>query len=334
MTVFIACKIKMQKLESLRQDIYYNPRKSNIRFIEYENDYNYDEETIDDDDDDLFCLRFNTKSFSDVVKRFGLESNSNRMKYSKIMNANEGIAGGTCSENGKTYQDLEVKAVRAHAYKGINLKNGVMEEFRIDNNDKATKKEKYFLLEKLLFATEKLALKARDENERFDSELVEEFKHAKKEENTLLKDLFLESERFAKAEKSREEIIAKEKFVSEFDVELQRVQQKEMQAHQVKKRIRPITKQRLHHFLFTLLEDETRRDCIRWVDRNNGIFQIKDKERVTELWGYLRNRKMTYDSFSRGLRHYYRIGLLKPVSKKLHYQLTEKALKKWDLNGT
>ena len=83
--------------------------------------------------------------------------------------------------------------------------------------------------------------------------------------------------------------------------------------------------------MLQLLDDERMKNCISWVQRGNGIFRITMKEEVAKMWGTFRKRDMTYDSLSRGLRHYYQQGLLKPVSKKLHYQFTTAALKEWEL---
>ena len=65
--------------------------------------------------------------------------------------------------------------------------------------------------------------------------------------------------------------------------------------------------------------------------RNAGIFKTVNKEQVAQLWGDARNRTMSYDSLSRGLRHYYSQGLLNAVNKKLHYQFTQKALDEWEV---
>ena len=87
----------------------------------------------------------------------------------------------------------------------------------------------------------------------------------------------------------------------------------------------------LYQFILLLLEDAKMRKDITWVDRHNGIFRILNKEKIAQMWGQSRNRETSYDSLSRGLRHYYQLGMLNSVSKKLHYQFTKKALKEWDL---
>lgn len=79
------------------------------------------------------------------------------------------------------------------------------------------------------------------------------------------------------------------------------------------------------------MDDEKKREHIEWVQRNKGIFRIINKEEVAKMWGKVKKREMTYDSLSRGLRHYYQQGLLESVNKKLHYKFTQKALDEWEV---
>lgn len=63
--------------------------------------------------------------------------------------------------------------------------------------------------------------------------------------------------------------------------------------------------------------------CIRWLDRNKGIFKIEDSVRVARLWGKRKNRPaMNYDKLSRSIRQYYRKGIMKKTerSQRLVYQ--------------
>lgn len=87
----------------------------------------------------------------------------------------------------------------------------------------------------------------------------------------------------------------------------------------------------LYQFILQLLDDEKKREHIEWVQRNKGIFRIINKEEVAKMWGKVKKREMTYDSLSRGLRHYYQQGLLESVNKKLHYKFTQKALDEWEV---
>jgi len=63
--------------------------------------------------------------------------------------------------------------------------------------------------------------------------------------------------------------------------------------------------------------------CIRWLDRNKGVFKIEDSVRVARLWGKRKNRPaMNYDKLSRSIRQYYKKGIMKKTerSQRLVYQ--------------
>ncbi|XP_062329561.1 SAM pointed domain-containing Ets transcription factor isoform X2 [Osmerus eperlanus] len=63
--------------------------------------------------------------------------------------------------------------------------------------------------------------------------------------------------------------------------------------------------------------------CIRWVNKEKGIFKIEDSGHVARLWGLRKNRPaMNYDKLSRSIRQYYKKGIIrKPdVSQRLVYQ--------------
>ncbi|XP_029362942.1 SAM pointed domain-containing Ets transcription factor-like [Echeneis naucrates] len=63
--------------------------------------------------------------------------------------------------------------------------------------------------------------------------------------------------------------------------------------------------------------------CIRWLNKEKGIFKIEDSARVARLWGIRKNRPaMNYDKLSRSIRQYYKKGIIrKPeVSRRLVYQ--------------
>ncbi|KAH8025507.1 hypothetical protein HPB51_009447 [Rhipicephalus microplus] len=63
--------------------------------------------------------------------------------------------------------------------------------------------------------------------------------------------------------------------------------------------------------------------CIRWLDRNRGVFKIEDSVRVARLWGKRKNRPaMNYDKLSRSIRQYYKKGIMKKTerSQRLVYQ--------------
>ncbi|XP_029995209.1 SAM pointed domain-containing Ets transcription factor-like isoform X1 [Sphaeramia orbicularis] len=63
--------------------------------------------------------------------------------------------------------------------------------------------------------------------------------------------------------------------------------------------------------------------CIRWLNKEKGIFKIEDSAHVARLWGIRKNRPaMNYDKLSRSIRQYYKKGIIrKPdVSGRLVYQ--------------
>ena len=63
--------------------------------------------------------------------------------------------------------------------------------------------------------------------------------------------------------------------------------------------------------------------CIRWIDRQKGVFKIEDSVRVARLWGRRKNRPaMNYDKLSRSIRQYYKKGIMKKTerSQRLVYQ--------------
>ncbi|XP_071503221.1 SAM pointed domain-containing Ets transcription factor-like [Diadema antillarum] len=72
-----------------------------------------------------------------------------------------------------------------------------------------------------------------------------------------------------------------------------------------------------------LLQPNSYTYCIRWLDRNQGIFKIEDSVEVARLWGMRKNRPaMNYDKLSRSIRQYYKKGIMKKteVSQRLVYQ--------------
>ena len=80
----------------------------------------------------------------------------------------------------------------------------------------------------------------------------------------------------------------------------------------------------LWQFLKELLSSpQAHGSCIRWLDRNKGVFKIEDSVRVARLWGKRKNRPaMNYDKLSRSIRQYYKKGIMKKTerSQRLVYQ--------------
>uniref|UniRef100_A0A8D0AQ99 SAM pointed domain-containing Ets transcription factor n=1 Tax=Sander lucioperca TaxID=283035 RepID=A0A8D0AQ99_SANLU len=72
-----------------------------------------------------------------------------------------------------------------------------------------------------------------------------------------------------------------------------------------------------------LLKPHNYSRCIRWLNKEKGIFKIEDSALVARLWGMRKNRPaMNYDKLSRSIRQYYKKGIIrKPdVSRRLVYQ--------------
>ncbi|XP_069560520.1 SAM pointed domain-containing Ets transcription factor-like [Brachyistius frenatus] len=72
-----------------------------------------------------------------------------------------------------------------------------------------------------------------------------------------------------------------------------------------------------------LLKPHSYSRCIRWLNKEKGIFKIEDTAHVARLWGIRKNRPaMNYDKLSRSIRQYYKKGIIrKPeVSRRLVYQ--------------
>ncbi|CBY07981.1 unnamed protein product [Oikopleura dioica] len=83
----------------------------------------------------------------------------------------------------------------------------------------------------------------------------------------------------------------------------------------------------LWQFLAELLNQQKYLKCIKWMDREQGIFKIEDSQEVAKLWGLRKNRpNMNYDKLSRSIRQYYKKGIIqKPqVSSRLVYQFSAK----------
>ncbi|KAK3103778.1 hypothetical protein FSP39_021839 [Pinctada imbricata] len=85
-------------------------------------------------------------------------------------------------------------------------------------------------------------------------------------------------------------------------------------------------KQTIHLWEFLkelLLQPENYSNCIKWIDRERGVFKIEDSSRVARLWGRRKNRPaMNYDKLSRSIRQYYKKNIIRKTenSKRLVYQ--------------
>ncbi|XP_032376322.1 SAM pointed domain-containing Ets transcription factor [Etheostoma spectabile] len=90
--------------------------------------------------------------------------------------------------------------------------------------------------------------------------------------------------------------------------------------------VRSYPSQPIHLWQFLrelLLKPHSYSCCIRWLNKEKGIFKIEDSALVARLWGMRKNRPaMNYDKLSRSIRQYYKKGIIrKPdVSRRLVYQ--------------
>ncbi|XP_068082864.1 ETS-related transcription factor Elf-5 [Anabrus simplex] len=67
-------------------------------------------------------------------------------------------------------------------------------------------------------------------------------------------------------------------------------------------------------FLRDLLKSGKNSEAIDWVQRDKGIFKVKDSRKLAQLWGERKNNpNMNYEKMSRTLRYNYTSGYLKRV---------------------
>ena len=81
-----------------------------------------------------------------------------------------------------------------------------------------------------------------------------------------------------------------------------------------------------------LLNNEYNPSYIKWISKNEGIFQITNSKKIAGLWGAIKgNPRMNYEKLSRALRHYYRDGTLERIEnkKRLLYKFSSRALQKY-----
>jgi hypothetical protein len=98
----------------------------------------------------------------------------------------------------------------------------------------------------------------------------------------------------------------------------------------ISKRQRP---PRLYEFLILLLQKSHYETYASFKDKSLGIFEVHEPEKVAELWQQIKNRqshqKMTYDKFARGIRWYYKLGIMKKTNARYTFQFSPKTLKEF-----
>lgn len=82
----------------------------------------------------------------------------------------------------------------------------------------------------------------------------------------------------------------------------------------------------LWHFLYNILESARFHEVIIWLDREGGLFVIRQPELLAKMWGQCKsNPNMTFECLSRSLRAYYQKGIISKTSR-LQYQFSCQAL--------
>ena len=85
---------------------------------------------------------------------------------------------------------------------------------------------------------------------------------------------------------------------------------------------------RQNEFLFLILENPRYAPYVQWLDKKDGVFKILKPEQVASLWYRVKNRRtqgvMDYDTFARGIRYYYKIGLMMKTHRKYTFRFNHK----------
>ncbi|KAK7480405.1 hypothetical protein BaRGS_00028324, partial [Batillaria attramentaria] len=69
----------------------------------------------------------------------------------------------------------------------------------------------------------------------------------------------------------------------------------------------------LWKFLLWVLENQP--DLAQWTDVKRGVFKFVDTARISRMWGQRKHKKdMTFEKLSRGIRHYYKRGLMERLA--------------------
>ncbi|CAF4200197.1 unnamed protein product [Adineta steineri] len=83
---------------------------------------------------------------------------------------------------------------------------------------------------------------------------------------------------------------------------------------------------RQHEFLHLLLENPRYCSYATWLDESQGLFTVLLPEEVAKLWNKAKSRqtggKMDYSTFSRGVRYYYKKGVMTQTHKRYTFCFT------------
>lgn len=81
---------------------------------------------------------------------------------------------------------------------------------------------------------------------------------------------------------------------------------------------------RQHEFLRLLLRNSRYKSFLSWVEEKKGIFQIHRPDEVAKLWQLVKSRHtekpMDYNTFARGIRHYYQNQTMIKTNRKYTFQ--------------
>ncbi|CAF2346217.1 unnamed protein product [Rotaria sp. Silwood2] len=85
---------------------------------------------------------------------------------------------------------------------------------------------------------------------------------------------------------------------------------------------------KLSEFLRLLLYNPRYAAYTSWVNKNEGLFKIHNPAKVASLWKKVKLRRthgpMDYESFSRGIRYYYKSGLMIKTYRRHTYRFAQK----------
>ncbi|XP_050408631.1 ETS-related transcription factor Elf-4 isoform X2 [Patella vulgata] len=90
----------------------------------------------------------------------------------------------------------------------------------------------------------------------------------------------------------------------------------------------------LWKFLLQKLDDPYNK-CVSWVDKEGGTFKFEDTVTISKEWGSRKRKNdMNFEKLSRGIRHYYKSGLMSRVSSerlvyKFHWSSVPKRHRKY-----
>lgn len=87
---------------------------------------------------------------------------------------------------------------------------------------------------------------------------------------------------------------------------------------------RKVRAPRQNEFLYLLLENPRYTPYLSWLNKRDGVFKIHQPERVATLWRRVKSRQthgvMDYDTFARGIRYYYKSGVMLKTHRKYTFR--------------